>query len=185
MFDSELKAFCDNMELVSIHSETSDYGSFTVGYIVGYNEEHYILALISPYGRYDGFLLKERKSIVSVEHGGKYESKIERLASYYHTEHESLDLSDDDLRLSMLNFASERNFIVAVELNASGYNDCTGYVKIIDTKSDEISCTISLIDEYGDNDGEAVFLLDDITELSVNTEDEIILKILHEARKIK
>ena len=38
-----------------------------------------------------------------------------------------------------------------------------------------------MIDDNGDNDGEAVFLLDDITELSVNTEDEIILKILHES----
>lgn len=181
MFDNELKAFCDNMELVSIHSETSDYGSFTVGYIEGYNEEHYILALISPYGRYDGFLVKERKSIVSVEHGGKYESKIERLASYYHTEHESLDLSDDDLRLSMLNFASERNYIVAIELNDGGYQDCIGYVKSVETESDDKSCTISLIDEYGENDGEAVLLIDDITELSVNTEDEIRLKILHES----
>lgn len=181
MFDSELKAFCDNRELVSIHSDTSEYGSFIVGYIAGYNEEHYILALISPHGRYDGFLVKERKSIVSVEHGGKYESKIKRLAAYYNTEHEKLNLSGDDLRLSMLKFASERNFIVAIELNGSGDQDCIGYVKSIDTKNDEISCTISLIDEYGDNDGKAVFLLDDITELSVNTEDEIILKILHES----
>ena len=181
MFDKELKAFYDNRELVSIHSDTSDYGSFAVGYIVGYNEEHYILALISPYGRYDGFVVRERKSIVSVEHGGKYENKIKRLAAYYKTKHEELDLSEDNLYLSMLNFANERNYIVAIELNACGYQDCIGYVKSVETESGDKSCTISLIDEYGDNDGEAVLLIDDITELSVNTEDEIRLKIIHES----
>ena len=181
MFDNELKAFYDNRELVSIHSDTSDYGSFAVGYIVGYNEEHYILALISPYGRYDGFVVRERKSIVSVEHGGKYENKIKRLAAYYKTKHEELDLSEDNLYLSMLNFANERNYIVAIELNDGGYQDCIGYVKSIDAESGDKSCIISLLDEYGENDGEAVLLIDDITELSVNTEDEIRLKILHES----
>ena len=46
MFDKELKAFYDSRELVSIHSDTSEYGAFSVGYIAGYNEEQYILALI-------------------------------------------------------------------------------------------------------------------------------------------
>ena len=180
MFNDELMTFYESRELVSIHSDTSEYGSYAVGYIVGYNEVHYILALISPYGRYDGFVVRERKSIVSVEHGGKYENKIKRLAAYYKTKHEELDLSEDNLYLSMLNFANERNYIVAIELNGSGDQDCIGYVKNINTKSDDKSCTIILIDEYGENDGEAVLLIDDIIELSVNTEDEIRLKIIHE-----
>ena len=181
MFDKELKAFYDSRELVSIHSDTSEYGAFSVGYIAGYNEEQYILALISPYGRYDGFVVRETKSIVSVEHGGKYENNIKKLAAYCNTEHEEIDMSEDNLYVSMLNFASEHNYVVAIELNASGYQDCIGYVKSVDTKSDDKSCIISLLDEYGENDGEAVLLIDDITELSVNTEDEIRLKILHES----
>lgn len=176
MFVEKLTQLCDEKKIVSIYDDIDQPDRFALGYIVSCNREHYVLALISPDGKYDGFLLKICDKILHISYDGQYENKIKKLVRYYKTEHEKYRFAEDDLVKEMLLFAKKYNFIVSIELNNSGYDDCVGYIKEFNNNK----CVIQNIDSYGNGDGESFMLINDITQISCNSSDEISLKILHE-----
>lgn len=176
IYYNKLKELHHKKELVSIHSDIACVDKFVFGYVVACNKQYYVMALIAPDGKYDGFLLKPLSDIQYISYNDKYEIKMKKLIDYYKTEHENCELLGENLVKELLEFAQDNGFIIAIEISDSGYDDCVGYVEQI---SDDI-CIIKNIDKFGKEDGESVISLDNITQISCNTEDEIKLKILSE-----
>lgn len=163
-------------EMVHLYSDASNTTKFSAGYIKALNEKEILLAHISPYGKYDGYMVKQRKDIYCVETGGKYAVKLEKLHMLENKKHEVINIESLSLFKSLLDFAKEKNKIVSIELLESDLDDIVGYVKWIDNEMAEIK----LVDEYGEAEGKSLIYIKDISYIVCDSENEIMLKCLSE-----
>lgn len=175
MFIEKLQELKNSKKIASFYTNEYNTSRFNVGYIVEFTDEHFLVAAISPYGKYDGFVLLEVGGILRINTDSLYEEKIEKLTKHYNTVHECISIDEGSLVSGLIQYACAQNYIVSLELLNSGVYDVQGYVKDV---TDE-GCIIKQITEYGEEDGTTFVLLSDITKVSCNSEDEIMLKILN------
>lgn len=175
MFLEQLEQAEESSHMISIYSDKKNTDSFSVGFISACNEEDYILKSISPRGGYDGYCLRKTGYIFKIEFDGPYERKIQTLVMHKRVRHEEFDFGYEDLIKSILEFALQKQYAVAIELLDSGYFDCIGFI----TSIEDEYCMIFKLDKYGGQNGAAVIELSDITKINVDTEDEQDLKILY------
>ena len=177
MFIEELSRLKDEKKLIAVYTNIDNTNKFAAGYVVGVNEQYFILAAITPAGKYDGFLLKKTEPIYKISTDGRYIDKLLQLISINKTE-VNLMFDHDNLIQQLLVFAQQNRAIVSVELIDSGYDDCIGFVELID----ENVCKIQEINEYGEADGVSLIKLSDITKVSCDDSDDQPLKLLYESR---
>ena len=175
MFTKKLKELKENKQIAAFYTNIDDTSKFSVGYVLDYNEDYFLLAEISPKGLNDGFVVNEINNIIRINVDSRYENKIKVLAEYQKTIHENIEFQTDDIVFEVLKFAKIKNYIVSIELINSGFYDIQGYVATIEKDN----CLINQVTEYGDVDGMAVIKLSDITKISCNSNDEVTLKILN------
>ncbi|WP_238882330.1 hypothetical protein [Clostridium sp. YIM B02551] len=168
-----------NKKAASFYTDENNTSKFLFGYIVDYNDDFFIVAMISPDGQYDGFVLREISSIVRINVDGKYENKILELAKHNKIIHEKFTLQDDNFISEFLRFAEQQEYIVSIELLNSGFYDVQGYIEAIE----DDNCNIKQVNEYGEEDGVSLIKLIDITKISCNSLDEKVLKVLSTVRK--
>lgn len=179
MFIEKLQELKNSKKIASFYTNEENTSRFNVGYIVEFTDEHFLVAAISPYGKYDGFVLLEVGSILRINTDSLYEEKMEKLTKHYNTTHECISIDGDSLLSGLIQYACTQNYIVSLELLNSGVYDVQGYVKDV---TDE-GCTIEQITEYGEDDGLTLIAVSDITKISCNSADEILLKILNSNSK--
>lgn len=155
--------------------EGTDHESFIFGTILSIDDRYCVIHRFDPSGDDDGVLLIEINSIFRTDVKNKYTQKMQRLISSKKNEEqldiENVGLGENYSCLAMLlNMAKRNERIVSIELLASGITDIVGQVQSV--LEDKIH--IRQIDEYGEVDGMAICMLDDITQLSVGSEDERI-----------
>ncbi len=165
----------NNNKIVSIYSDTYNTDKFSCGFIANISDEFLIIKNISPCGKYDGFLLKSIEKIYRVEFEGKYEKMIERLYEIQNQKHEEIPKFSGTLLNDLLIFSNKNSFVITIELCDSNLDDIQGYV----SKMDDTKVKIESLDENGENDGFSYVMIDDITHISCNTENEIKLKLLN------
>jgi hypothetical protein len=170
-----------SQKIASFYTNEDDTLKFNVGYIINFTCDHFVIAAISPRGTNDGYVLKELDSLFRISTGSLYEKKVAILSEYYNTTHECINLSGGNLLMGLLQFARAKDYIVSIELLNSGVNDVQGFVQDV---TDEI-CKIIEITDFGEEDGIGIVALSDITKVSCNSSDEIILKILNSNGKQK
>ncbi len=149
MFLEELRKMKRQKKLTSIYSEVDITNKFSVGYVVGVNEKHLILASVTPTGEYDGFLLKELDSIIKISTGGVYIDKLLKLIRINKTEFGG-SFEGDDLLLQLLVFAQKNHEIVSIELIDSDCADCIGFIESVE----DGVCTIQEVNEFGQSNVE-------------------------------
>lgn len=174
MFINKLSELKKEKKIASFYTDESNTSKFAVGFVIDYNDDYFIIEMISPQGLYDGIILKETSSIFRINTDGMYENKIMNLSKYYKTTSSDIVFKENDLIYELLSLAKIKNHIVSLELLNSGFNDIQGYVEIIDN----YSCIIKQITDYGELDGVGIVKFSDITEISCNSGDEIVLEIL-------
>lgn len=175
-FYNNLKNIEKENNLVSLYTDKCDLGHFSLGYIVDVNDEFYILASLSPDGRYDGFILRKTDEIVQITCNGKYEAKIQNLAKIHNVKHEEIPQSDKNLVVKLLNFAMCSKYIVSIWSFDKDYDAAVGYVAGLENGK----CRILGVSEYGEDSGETILNISDITEINCNTEEEFKRKLLFE-----
>ncbi len=181
MIIEQMRTAKNNKDIVSIYSNYEDTEKFSVGRVLAVNDDDTVLYAYSPYGRYDGYLLKKTDSIFLIETGGSYLEKIAILSDKNCDDFkkEIRKFESSDLVNELLNFAQENSLIVSIELLDSGITDVQGFVD----KSENESVIINAVDDYGYSDGTSAVNFRDITFISCDAEDERALKTLYEARQ--
>lgn len=177
MFTEELNRIKKQGKLVSIYTNRNDTCKFIVGYVIGVNKQDFILALITPDGEYDGFLLKEVDSIYKIVEDELYLGRLLKLVSIKQTKVESI-FKSNDLKNELLEFAQKHHKIVSIELINSGYDDCIGFVNSIN----ETMCKVQVINESGIPDGISTIMKSDITQISYDDTDNRPRKLLYESK---
>lgn len=162
--------------LVSLYTDKNDLGHFSLGYIVDVNDMFYILASLSPNGIYDGFVLRRTSEVVQITYNGKYENMIQKLEKIHNVKHEEIPQSDKNLVVKLLDFAMHSKYIVSIWSFDEDCDAAVGYVA--DLENDK--CKIVGVSEYGEDTGEIILNISDITEIDCNTEEESRRKLLFE-----
>jgi hypothetical protein len=163
-------------EIVLIYTNSEQTQNFSAGIVSEVFNNEVIISHYLPNGKYDGYVVKQIADIYKIETNSKYVKKIKILSEINKTKHDKLCRVKDDGFFTLLTYAYETKKVVTIELIDSGNNDATGFVEQINDKC----CTISMIDDYGEDDGVSIFNIDDISHLSCDGDDEFVLKQLHD-----
>ena len=161
-----------NNKYISIYTDIDDTTRFMFGKLLGCDDTYFLVSSFTPTGKNDGIVVKLISDIIKIELDGQYSKKMMELIS---DDNEVFDISDyDDIVYSVLSDAKNNNRIISIELSESGNEDVIGLPVEI---SDNI-CKTLLIDQYGYDDGYALFDVRDITQISAFSEHENSLEKL-------
>lgn len=164
----------NEQKIVSVYTNIYETTKFLCGYPLRINENHFLLASITPQGYYDGYIVKNTNSIYHMTYDEKYELNLAILARYYQTTHKKIKYKYN-LIYTLLNHAKENNFVISIELFESGYDNVVGMIGQLS----QDYCEILRLTEYGELDGVSKIKLCDISQIACDTEDEIKIKILY------
>ena len=173
MFFDELKQIKAEGEMVSIYADRNETDVFITGYVVGVDEQFYIIAFVKPDGDFDGFGLR-KIDFCRIDRGGIYIKKREKLVDIKKSK-TGKSFESDDLKRELLVYAFNKETIVSIELVDSGYEDCIGLIKSVD----DSMCRIQILNRYGETDGVSLIQLSDITGITCDDSEHRYLKLLY------
>lgn len=160
-------------KFLAIYCNQKNTDCFVYGKIIGRDQKMTAIQMVAPSGQNDGFLAVTSNNIYKTEDDVKYNEKMCVLMNHnkFHENHICLD---EDITLSFLKESKTKNKIISIEIVNSGQNDFVGIVQNFFDDSFEIL----EVNEYGEIIGNARGCINDITQISLNSEDEKILEIL-------
>jgi hypothetical protein len=173
---SYLNTSYKNKEIVLIYTNPEQTQSFSAGVVSEIFDNEVIISHYLPNGKHDGYVIKQIDDIYKIETNSKYVKKIKILSKINKTKHDKLCRVKDDAFLTLLTYAFETKKVVTIELIDSDNNDAIGFVEQINDKC----CTVSMLNDYGEEDGVSIFNVSDISHLSCGGDDELVLKQLHD-----
>ena len=153
---------------LQLYSNPDETDRFVLGRVLAADEDFAAILMASPHGHYDGVLIKPCEDFYRIDEGGSYTERMKRLIDFDIDSIPAWNFTDDGVLRQGLEFAKDNNKIVSFELLHSGYDDVCGFVEAFDNDI----CTVKLVDADGNADGTARFGISDITQLSIDSEDE-------------
>lgn len=171
----KLEQLSESKQMVSLYLD-GDTETFYAGYILGINEDNILFQHITPYGKYDGYILQQTSNVCRVGYDELYLKKIEKLHGFEPKKHKPIKIEESNLVVSLLTAAAENDWIVSLELDKSDLDDVQGYV----VKADSDNTIVKQITDEGQYDGETYFDTYDITSMECDTQKKQSIKILAE-----
>lgn len=120
--------------LVEIYSSRQD--SFAVGYIIYENDDRLFTHLVDDQGKFDGYLLFDKKTIDGIEENTEYLEKIEKYMGFWGNI--SIGDSDNDIFTSkpdfidLIRYAKDHKKIITLARSFDYYDITTGFVADFD-----------------------------------------------------
>ncbi len=162
-----------NKELIILYPY-DDNDKCYVGYLQALNDKYYIYSSITPHGKYDGIFLREN-NIVKIEYNDLYIQKLSNILDDIKKENCYNWNETQNLLIQIFKYVSNKHRIISIELLNRGYDDVNGFI----CDWDDEYCHIHKVSEYGLKDGEAIICLEDISRISFDSSEEIILETLY------
>jgi len=159
---------------VSVYTDREEMDRFSVGYVLGVSEEEVLMALISPLGHYDGYVLYKLDDIYRINECGLYESKIVGLYEGEAHKHAFFPIDESNLLGSLLAFSKQKGYIVRIELIDGNYEDVQGFYDDRTTNVISILC----VSDYGERDGKTYLYVDDVSRITCDSQEEQVVKRL-------
>ena len=176
MFKEYLLLASEKNQPISIYTDKDNTEKFAFGFVQGISDDCLLIASITKYGLYDGYVIKKLEDIYRLEVDDKYGKKLRKLYLLHKQKHSKIDLASKNIVCDLLQHAYKNRLIVTLELHDSNYDDLQGFV--MEIPSDLI--VIKQLDSYGNNDGTSMISLEDITHIACDSENEMTLKLLAE-----
>ncbi len=172
-----LRNFSKTHEVVSVYSNLDNTFVHLTGHIMKVTKNHVLIAHITEHGFYDGYIVKNTEDIYRVDNDGWYERKISTLYHLRNQEHNLLtkdDLNNDtDLNILLLFCAKKNNKIISIEY---GDTIISGFV----SNYNQNKLFLCIVDENGQINGNTIIYLDTIQTISLDTDTEQDILILHQ-----
>jgi len=159
-------------DFAEIYNDLGDVDVCAVAKVLYVSDDYVILANITPNGMYDGFSLMKTETIFQINLDSRYLRKIKKLYITKKQTHMKLELENKNLMEGILDFAYQNKFLILVELLGNAYLQ-----GIIKRKEDHI-LVLSIINQYGEYDGESIFKIEDITSMHIDDEERNCLRLL-------
>ena len=161
-----LRKLLQDEKLVGAFCRKSNVGSFLAGYLVGLYDEYALFLCFDPYGQFDGYCLKRIEKIFRAVTDTQYLQALDKLI-------EKREIADPfggaglTLKDVFSRLAKEK-ILCSVELFGDADTMTYGFIK--DISDDGI--TMREIDRYGKDEGTVYFLLEDVTTVCFDSQDE-------------
>ena len=146
-----------NEEIVALYFGNGD--KFFCGKILAVNEDFVVLRSYTPYGVYDGYIVKRINELRRIEQNSKY-LKLEIIVS-------------GNCLMSMLCHSVSSGQIVSIELE-----ECDELIIGYVTKIEDNIISIKQYNEYGEYDGVSFIYLEDIISLYIDSENERKVEVI-------
>lgn len=176
MYDT-MKSLCGEDVFVSIYHDTEDTDKFGFGRLLCVNETRYALLSLTPFGDYDGVVVRDTEDVFRIATCGQYHEKMKKLLRVNWDAIDLPDLDSSRIDFSVLSFAKERGKIVSVGLEEGGVFDVAGLVEDVS----ETVCKIRVINEYGYDDGVSYIDMDSIPVIQFDSDEEERIARLYRA----
>ena len=163
-----LKNICNRKIPSCIYTNFNNTDKFHFGYVLAVNDQNIAIHMISPDGEDDGIIVMNTENIIRVDTENFYSKKMIKLSSDKNIFSFDIHFENDEILYSVLCYAFQKKYVVTIELCNSGYNDITGLIENIEDKT----VKIKLFDEYGSFDGYSYVSSNDISILSLLSQDE-------------
>lgn len=181
-FIAHLRRSMHETAMISVYSNINEPDKCSVGIVEAVADEHFIMKHVTPNGLYDGYVIRRLDQIFRLDFNGQYEQRLELLYKLQNQRHQNFfknKIKMSNFCADVLLMAQKSNFIVSVCIDETEtQDDIVGFVNHVkDTES-----IISRISFEGLEDGESVFLIDDVVKINCDSEDERVLELLFNAK---
>lgn len=158
---------------VSVYTNIYDCEKFAFGRIICVGSPFFAMATLSLNGDDDGIAVLLIKDVFRIEKESKYGQKMVRLHQTFRSQPWLPALREDTLLLSALQEAKKANRLVNIELCKEHDAQMTGWVETVD----EHMIELHQVDQYGNPNGTGWALLEDISGLSFDSEEQKRIEI--------
>ena len=166
-----IKYCFENKKIGSFYCDLQNTEAHYTGYINAYNEREVVISHITPAGLYDGYILRRIEDFHRIDYDGSYEKKIEKLYQLRKQKHDQICFSEE-LFYSIVNYANENRSIVSI------YFDDDYITGLISNYND--NCIfVNCINDDGQYNGVSSVLIDCISHIEIDTENEQNLSLLY------
>lgn len=153
--------------ILQCHIDPGDPETFVVGRVLYVNPDSFVLALISPQGRWDGWMCCLQSDLVGIDQDSDYIAVLRRLLQYHQSREADAAILGNGSMDDILDYAYRAHRIIAMELCKSGQRDVIGYV----TERYQDSIVIEQFDDIGIADGISQVAQCAITRLYIGDDD--------------
>lgn len=169
-----LKEFQDQSVLVAIYSDCNNTDKFSVGKILGVDDDFVLLGCVTPTGAYDGFAILRIDHCILAERDTQYLKKMKTLCTLKNMQWKKVIIQNNVVD-EMLKYAAEQKCCVNIELCDSGFYDVQGIVSFMDTEG----LTIDKLTDIGMSDGVAYVPRHLMTKITVDSVEEQMVELLY------
>jgi len=171
-----LKDIMEKQELCNIYTNAGATNKFSAGYIIGVDEEFFLAQSIDPYGKDDGVFCDFIDRIIKIEKDNEYSKNLLILFEHHKQSiYSELFHNHDTVKLAILSYAKTHDKICSFELCESELDDMVGFVG----EYNDGVVKIQSVKECGDPDGEAFIVIENISRISCDTQDEKKIEFLY------
>ncbi len=169
-----IKKVVEEKLLCEIYSNCDDLNTFAVGYILEYDDDFILYKSVDKYGNDDGLYCRAIDTVVKIQYATKYLCAL--LYLIQDKRFELVDKFNGNLLYNILNYALQNKFICNIELCDDDSSTEFGLVSSLFQDSPYVG--FSVVDGYGQKDGEASINNNDISCVSLLTLDTKRVQIL-------
>ena len=168
-------------KIILCHINKEDPESFVAGKLLASDTGCFVLKLISPAGRWDGYALYMRSDVVSIDSEDQYIDCLKILLSNRVSEDYATPDLEGNLLIDLLNYAKTYGLCASIELFKSGEKDVIGFINTVDNSF----TAVEQLNEFGERDGESLVRTGAITRVHVADDDCECIRILamHKAKR--
>ncbi|WP_274475959.1 hypothetical protein [Mangrovimonas aestuarii] len=157
-----------NKEIICLWLYKDEDNEFWSGYVKDYNDELVTIKHFTEYGKPDGVVIERTENIMRVSFDVDYAEAMQCLIDYGAEldKEDNVDIEltlEEDWQVEVLKqLEGLSNHIVRLEINEKEYS--CGFVKRVS----EVDVLIHSVGKMGEDEGQVVYLLEDITALRIN-----------------
>ncbi len=153
---------------ISIYTDANNTDKFINGYVVGVDNHDFLIRSFAPNGTYDGYIMRPIDDVFQIQVDAKYNKAMIQLIENA-IPHKSIPIQENEsVIMSFLRWIKTTGLVMSVRLHQAEKLDVCGYIEQIG----ENTCTIRLLDFYGQEDGRTIVDINCITEIYCDTDDE-------------
>ena len=167
-----LKRLRDKKVPVAIYYKS--VGGFCAGFVRETDDEFALLELISPSGRFDGYLCIRIEEILKLDAGTAYLNNLVKVYRHYGEEPLPIKVSSRDVLREFTDVVIKNKWMCTMEIGFETLDKISGYAVGRDWNILEMR----LLDEDGKADGYTRLDLEEIVYLGVDSEYEKYLALL-------
>ena len=158
-----MKKYAESGEFVALYTDFGNTTSFIYGRILAVDDTWVAILPVTQDGVSDGLLVKLCEDVFRMDVGGEYAEKMQRLMGS-NPALEDYSIDAEKIVESVLQLAKTEHGIVSVEIEDSGIDDITGFVR----DSNDKTVTFDVVDSYVAPDGIAMIKASAISQIEYN-----------------